>query len=203
MTNRSRHLLIWWFLFVGLLLPAPYIFYMALTNQLGAEPAKALVEFLGETSLTILILTLSVTPLKRLPALPSFLRYRRMLGLYVFFYAVLHVFSYGMFLVDWNNFVEDLYKRPYVIAGAFGFVILFALALTSFKVLVRKMGRNWKRLHRLVYLCAITAIVHVFWQSRADYLETILFAVPVLALLVLRLPFFVKNRSKLHAKQSN
>lgn len=200
MVKRSKHLLIWGVLFVSLFLPAPYIFYMALSNQLGAEPAKALVEFLGEVALIILILTLSITPLKRLRFLPSFVRYRRMVGLYVFYYAFLHVFSYGLFLVDWNNFVEDLYKRPYVIAGALGFMILFALAITSFKFLVRKMGKNWRRLHRFIYLSALIILVHVYWQTRSDYLEAILFAVPIFVLLLLRVPIFGQKRANMSAK---
>lgn len=200
MMNGSRHLIIWWSLFISLMLPAPYIFSMALTNQLGAEPAKALVEFLGEAALVILILTLSVTPLRKFRALPSFVRYRRMIGLYSFFYAFLHVFSYGAFLVDWSNFVEDLYKRPYVIAGALGFLILVALALTSFKFVIRKMGKSWKRLHRLIYLSAFAALVHVYWQARSDYLEAILFAFPLIILLLLRLPVYLEKRARLAVK---
>lgn len=202
MMGRSRHLMVWWSLFVGLFSPAPYIFYLALSNQLGAEPAKALVEFLGEVAFIILILTLSITPLKRLSFLPSFVRYRRMVGLYVFFYALLHVLSYGLFLVDWANFVEDLYKRPYVVAGALGFLILFALAITSLKVVVRKMGKNWKRLHRSIYLSSIAILIHVYWQTRADYLEAILFAVPVFIVLLLRAPLLQKKPLNLSAKQS-
>lgn len=194
--GRGRHLAIWWGLFVTLFLPAPYIFYLAISNQLGAEPAKALVEFLGESALVILALTLAITPLRKIQFLPSLLRYRRMIGLYVFFYALLHIGSYAVFLVDWANFVEDLYKRPYVIAGAISFSILLVLAVTSPKIMIRQLGKAWKRVHRAIYIAAIAALVHVYWQARADYLETILFAVPILFLLLLRVRFLARKRSK-------
>ena len=186
--------------FVGFLVPAVVIFYLALANLLGAEPAKALVELLGETALIVLILTLSITPLRKIRRLPSFVGYRRMLGLYAFFYALLHVVSYAVFLVDWQNFVEDLYKRPYIVVGAAAFLILFALAITSTKAAIRRLGKNWKRLHRLVYLAAIAIVVHVYWQTRSDYFEALVFAVIIAILLLSRVAYSSKRRSSLVVK---
>lgn len=200
MGSRSRRRVVRFIVFVAFLVPALAIFYLAFANRLGAEPAKALVELLGETALIVLILTLSVTPLRKIKLLPSFVGYRRMLGLYAFFYAFLHVLSYGVFLVDWQNFVEDLYKRPYIIMGAGAFLILFSLALTSTKYAIRKLGKNWKRLHRLVYVAAVVIVIHVYWQTRSDYFEALVFAVIIAILLLLRLPFLSKGRSALVAK---
>ena len=200
MASRSRGLLVRFLVFVGFLVPAVIIFYLAFANRLGAEPAKALVELLGETALIVLILTLSITPLRKIKFLPSFVGYRRMLGLYSFFYALLHVLSYGAFLVDWQNFVEDLYKRPYIVMGVGAFLILLALALTSTKHAIRKLGKNWKRLHRMVYIAAVAIVVHVYWQARADYFEALVFGSIVMALLLLRLPFFLRKPRNLAVK---
>jgi len=180
----------WLCLFSGALLPLIYIVWAAVNNKLGAEPAKALVEFLGETALMFLIATLSISPMQKLKVFNGLVRHRRMLGLYVFFYACLHVFSYGFFLVDWQNLIEDIYKRPYVTMGFMAFVILTALALTSPKIMLRRMGRRWKPLHRLVYLAAIFVLIHVFWQVRSDYSEALIYAVFVLGLLLFRYRYF-------------
>jgi len=188
------HLSVWWVLFLAQLLPVLYIFSAAIANQLGAEPAKALVEYLGEAALYLLIATLAITPLKRVSVIPSLLRYRRMIGLFAFFYAAIHMLSYGLFLVDWTNFIEDLYRRAYVSAGLLAFLILLALAVTSPKSMVRRLGKKWKSLHRMVYLAAIIAVIHVFWQVRSNYSEAIVFAVVVAGLLCLRLPLLNKSR---------
>lgn len=200
--SRPKHLCLWWLLFVCQLVPVVYIFSLALSNQLGAEPAKALVEYLGEVSLILLVASLAVTPFKRVSWLPSLLRYRRMIGLYAFFYALVHIGSYGVFLVDWQNFIEDLYSRPYVIMGALSFLVLLALALTSPKFMVRRLGRRWKKLHRLVYVAPVLAVVHVAWQVRSDYREALLFGVAVFIVLAFRYAYisgFVRNLSRKQA----
>lgn len=181
----------WSLIFISALLPLVYILVVAVWGDLGAEPAKAMVEFLGEAALWLLLVTLSVTPLRRFSLLRSLLRYRRMLGLFAFFYASLHLLAYGALLVDWQNFVEDLYKRLYVTMGFLAFVILLALAVTSPKVMVRRLGRRWRPLHRLVYLAALLVLVHVWWQTRSDYGELLLYASVLSALLIARFRYFV------------
>lgn len=181
---------VWWFVFLIQLLPFVFIVFRVFTNTLGAEPAKALVEFLGEVAATWLLFSLSLTPLARFKWLGQLRKYRRMIGLYVFFYACLHVVSYGVFLVDWRNFVEDLYSRQYVVAGAAAFVLLACLAVTSPKAVVRKLGKKWKRLHRLVYVAGAAAILHVWWQSRSDYFEALVFLVIYCCLMMYRYRYF-------------
>lgn len=200
--SRPKHLCLWWLLFVCQLIPVVYIFSLALSNQLGAEPAKGLVEYLGEVSLILLIASLAVTPIKRVSWLPSLLRYRRMTGLYAFFYALVHIASYGVFLVDWQNFIEDLYSRPYVIMGALSFLVLLALALTSPKFMVRRLGRRWKKLHRLVYVAPVLAVVHVAWQVRSDYREALLFGVAVFVVLAFRYAYISEFIRNLFRKQA-
>lgn len=177
-------------------MPLVFIILKLVMNDLGAEPAKALVEFLGETALMLLFVTLSLTPLRKIKRLPSLLRYRRMLGLWVFFYALMHLLAYGLFLVDWANFIEDLYKRLYVIMGALAFLILLALAITSPKFMVKKLGRKWKYLHRMVYLSAALVVIHVYWQLRADYFEAIVYLIIWLVLMAFRIPNLTKLCSK-------
>ena len=196
MNAKTAHLMRWWFIFIACLAPLPYIVYRLVINNLGAEPAKALVEFLGETSLIVLFVTLAVTPLSKVKVLPSFVKYRRMLGLWVFFYACLHLLSYGVFLVDWRNFIEDLYQRPYVIVGALAFLILLALAVTSPRAAIKKLGKKWKLLHRWVYLATFLVVVHVYWQLRADYFEALVYFVIFLVLMSFRLDVLLAWKSR-------
>ena len=196
MASIYKSKLFWLCLFLSSLLPLFYIILAAANNKLGAEPAKALVEFLGETALMFLIATLSISPMQGLKVFNGLVRHRRMLGLYVFFYACLHVFSYGFFLVDWQNLVEDIYKRPYVSMGFMAFIILTALALTSPKFMLKLMGRRWKPLHRLIYIAAVLVLVHVLWQVRSDYSEALIYAFFVLGLLLFRVRYFRSLFSK-------
>ena len=188
----------WWLLFLGALLPLAYIIWAAVGGDLGAEPAKALVEFLGETALMFLFATLSLTPLRKIKVFKGLVRYRRMLGLYVFFYATMHLSAYGVLLVDWQNFIEDIYKRLYVTMGFIAFVILLALAVTSPKSMVRRLGRKWKSLHRMVYVAILFVTIHVWWQVRSDYGEAVLYSVVVVVLFLLRYRYFQSlfSRSK-------
>jgi len=181
-----QHRILWVAIFTVCLLPLPYILYQGFSDNLGAEPAKALVEFLGETSIVLLLATLAITPLGKIGVIPKLVKYRRMVGLYVFFYAVLHLASYAFLLVDWDNFVEDLYQRIYVMFGAAAFLILFALTITSPKFMLRKLGKRWKLLHRCVYPAAILVVVHVWWQVRSDYAEAVAYAAVLFVLLLFR-----------------
>jgi sulfoxide reductase heme-binding subunit YedZ len=198
--SKFQGLDLWWVLFIGSLAPLVYILWAAFSTKLGAEPAKALVDFLGQTALIMLMLTLCITPLKKLAFLPSLIRYRRMIGLWVFFYAATHVLSYGLFLVDWTNFVEDLYKRPYITVGAFAFLVLLALAITSPKPVVRALGKKWKSLHQWIYLALVAVVIHVAWQARSDYSEAILYALGAAVLLYFRLPLLLQKLPFLNAK---
>lgn len=183
----------WLIFFTAGFIPFVYILVVAFQGSLGAEPAKALVEYLGEVAILLLLLVLSLTPLRRISVLSGLNRFRRMLGLFVFFYALLHLSAYALLLVDWQNFVEDLYSRLYVTAGFVAFVILLLLALTSPRVMVRRLGRRWKPLHRMVYLAVFVALIHVFWQVRSDYTEVASYALIALVLLSFRLSYFKKR----------
>lgn len=188
LSTKSRSF--WCLIFLVGLLPLFSLVGIGVWGDLGSEPAKYVVEYLGESALWVLLLTLAVTPLKRFASLSWLLRFRRMIGLYCLFYASLHLLAYGLLLVDWFNFVEDLYQRPYVMVGMLAFVILLLLGITSPKRMLRKLGRRWKSLHRLIYVSVVLVLVHVWWQSRSDYAEVVMFAVFALVLLSFRHAYF-------------
>lgn len=175
--------------FCACLLPFGYLFYLALTNNLGPDPGEALAKESGEWTLRFLIATLAVTPLQRFTGWRITGRYRRMIGLYSLFYACCHFLVYLMFLLGfrWATLYEEILERPYITVGFCAFVILVALGVTSPKAMVRRLGKNWKRLHRLVYAAAMMAMVHMIWILRSDYGEALLYGSMVSLLLGYRI----------------
>ncbi|AHL35937.1 Sulfoxide reductase heme-binding subunit YedZ [Pseudomonas brassicacearum] len=164
--------------------------YEALMNSLGPDPGKVLVDRLGLGTLTLLLITLSMTPLQKLTGWAGWIAVRRQLGLWCFAYVVLHLSGYAAFILgfDWSQLGVELSKRPYIIVGALGFLGLLALALTSNRYSQRRLGARWKKLHRLVYLILGLGLLHMLWIVRADLKEWSIYAFIGVALLVLRVP---------------
>src|SRR6478735_1517833 len=159
-------------LFTLALLPFSWLLYGAIANQLGANPAEYLIRATGDWTLRFLCLTLAVTPLRVLAGLPLLARFRRMLGLFTYFYVVLHLLSYSWFDMgfDLADIAKDIAKRPFILVGFAGFVLLTPLAATSFNRAVKALGADrWQALHRLVYLVAGLAILHFFWMRAAKH----------------------------------
>lgn len=156
---------------------------------LGANPLELITHSTGTWALALLCASLAVTPLRRLTGANWLVRLRRMLGLYAFFYAVLHFATYVWFdhWFDVDAIARDVIKRPFVTVGFATLVLLVPLALTSTDRMIRRLGRNWSRLHRLVYLIAPLAVVHYWWLVKRDVTEPLLWAVAVAVLLGLRL----------------
>lgn len=179
-------------LFALALVPLARLFYLAFSDGLGAHPVEFVVRSLGTWTLLMLCVTLAITPLRWLTGWAWPLRLRRMAGLFCFFYAVLHVASY-LWLDQWFDLAaigKDIVKRPYIGAGLVAFVLLLPLAATSTDAMVRRLGgRNWQRLHRLVYAVALAAILHYWWQKAAknDLHQVTLYALVIGALLGVRL----------------
>ncbi|MCW7554836.1 sulfoxide reductase heme-binding subunit YedZ [Endozoicomonas gorgoniicola] len=165
--------------------------YFAFSNQLGPDPGNALTKELGEWALRFLCLTLLITPLRKVTGVPKLIRFRRMFGLFTLFYGLLHTVSYLAFMLGWQwlTLLEDLYQRPYIIIGALAVIILIILGITSTKGMMRRLGRNWSRLHRLVYVAAILAVIHYLWLVKSDYSQPVFYLVVVFALLCFRIPF--------------
>lgn len=175
-------------LFVLCLLPFAYLLWAALFDQLGANPPEALVRATGDWTLRMLCVVLAVTPLRVLTANPALARFRRMLGLFVYFYGVLHLLSYSGFdmAFDLADIARDIAKRPFILVGFTAFLLLTSLALTSFNRAIKALGaKNWQRLHKAVYLVAGLAILHFFWmrEGKNDFAEVALYAA-VLAVLM-------------------
>jgi sulfoxide reductase heme-binding subunit YedZ len=167
--------------FVAALLPFAWLFYAAATDNLGANPAEALIRATGDWTLRFLCLTLAVTPLRVIASLPTLQRFRRMLGLFTFFYAVLHLLGYAVFdqALDVAEIGKDIAKRPFILVGFTAFLLLVPLAATSFNRAVKAMGaRRWQALHKAVYAIAPLAILHFFWMraGKNDFAEVAVYA---------------------------
>jgi len=175
--------------FLLALLPLLAMLGQALGNTLGPDPAEALMQGTGEWSARLLMLTLLVSPLRQWLSRPYLIQLRRMLGLFVFFYACLHLVLFLHFYLGWAGarVLEELLERPYISVGALAWLMLLPLALTSSRALQRAMGRHWVRLHRGVYLVAILVSLHIFWQARSDYGEALLYVLTFCGLLGWRL----------------
>ncbi len=155
---------------------------------LGPEPGKAVVWFTGTWAFNFLLLTLAVTPLRRLLKQPWLIQHRRMLGLFAFFYASLHLLSYFAFLLEWR-FAElgaETIKRPYLLLGMTAWLLLLPLVVTSTRGWQRRLKQGWKRLHKLIYPLSVLVAVHYLLQIRSSWFEPVLYAVLVLCLLLLR-----------------
>lgn len=178
-----------WFkaaLFTLCLLPLARLVFFAFTDRLGANPIEFVLRSLGTWTLTLLLVTLSITPLRRLTGWNSLIRVRRMLGLFAFFYVCLHFLTYAGVdqSFDLNAIVADVIKRPYITVGFTCFVLLIPLAVTSTNAMQRRLGgKRWQQLHRLVYLIAVGGVVHYLWLVKKDITQPVLYGL-VLALLL-------------------
>lgn len=175
-------------LFLACLLPLAYLAAAAFGvagSGLGANPVEKLLHELGRWGLKFLLITLSVTPLRRWTGWNWLIGYRRMLGLFAFFYVVLHFLVYAVLDqgLDIGAIGEDILKRPYITLGMAGLLMLIPLAVTSTRGMMRRLGKRWQKLHRLVYLIAIVGVWHYYWQVKLDTLAPTMYAL-VLALLL-------------------
>lgn len=172
--------------FVLSLLPLLLLVRDLFTRSLGPDPGQAITESLGLTAFQFLLLTLLLTPLKKLTGWAGWIRYRRMLGLFAFFYALLHVLAFLQFILGWVDLWTTFTKRPYIVAGGLAFLMLLPLALTSTKKMIRRLGKRWKPLHRLIYPAVVAAWLHFLWQARSDITEMVIYGMALLVLLGLR-----------------
>ena len=158
--------------FVLALLPFAWLVYGVITNNLGANPAEYLIRSTGDWTLRFLCITLAVTPLRVITGTPALARFRRMLGLFVYFYVVLHFLSYSGFDMgfDLGDIAKDIAKRPFILVGFTAFLLLTPLAATSFNRAVKAIGaKRWQTLHKLVYAIAGLGILHFFWMRAAKH----------------------------------
>ncbi len=183
--------------FLLCLLPFGWLVCAAGTNALGPDPAESIMHSTGEWALRILLVTLAVSPVRKLWGWRWPMTLRRMLGLFAFFYATVHLASFGHFYIGWTPSIllEELVERPYITLGALAWVLMLPLAVTSTRKMQRRLKRNWRRLHRAVYPAAMLACLHLLWQARSDLGEPILYSVLLFLLLIWRLPVYRSRRS--------
>ncbi|EEB77584.1 Ferric reductase like transmembrane component family protein [marine gamma proteobacterium HTCC2148] len=164
---------------------------------IGPGSAESIMHLTGEWSLRILLVTLAVSPVRKIWGWRWPMTLRRMLGLFAFFYATVHLASFSHFYIGWTPgiLLEELVERPYITVGALAWVLMLPLAVTSTRKMQRRLKRNWRRLHRAVYPAAMLACLHLLWQARSDLGEPILYSVLLFMLLIWRLPVYRSRRS--------
>jgi sulfoxide reductase heme-binding subunit YedZ len=185
--------------FLACLAPLAWLGWRWYNNQLGINSIEFVARFTGRWTLRLLLVTLAITPLRRLPGLSPLIGFRRMIGLFTFFYGCLHGWHYFARDAQWNLEIiqEDLTYRRFFIAGALALLLMAPLAITSFNAAIRWMGgKRWQRLHRLVYLSAIAGVVHYAWQGKGITATPVLYATILLLLFVARILLAIARRRR-------
>jgi sulfoxide reductase heme-binding subunit YedZ len=185
--------------FLVAMLPFAWLLFGAFTQNLGPNPAEALIRSTGDWTLRFLCVVLAVTPLRVLTGTPALARLRRMLGLFVYFYAVLHLLCYSWLDMEFvvADIARDIAKRPFILVGFSAVVLLTALAATSFNRAIKALGaRRWQQLHRLVYAVAALAVLHFFWMrsGKNDYAEVLVYGVILVVLLGWRIRHALRRK---------
>jgi sulfoxide reductase heme-binding subunit YedZ len=187
--------------FFAALIPLALLGLDALQGNLGANPIEKITHQTGLWTLILLLVTLSITPLRRITGIQWLIQYRRMIGLFAFFYGCLHFTTYiwldQFFAI--HSIVKDVYKRPFITAGFTGFVLLIPLALTSTKGWIRRLGKRWQLLHRLIYVSAAAGVIHFIWLVKADLREPLIYATIFCGLMAIRVWFWLEKRRRTSA----
>ena len=177
-------------IFALCLVPGLLLAWKAFEGDLGANPIEFITHWTGDWTIRFLCITLSITPLRKLLGLPELIRFRRMLGLFAFFYASLHFLTWFVLdkFFDWNEIAKDVVKRPFITAGFTAFVLLIPLAVTSTTGWIRRLGgKRWQMLHQLIYVSACAGVVHYYWLVKSDIRLPLMYGAIVTVLLAYRL----------------
>lgn len=182
--------------FAAASVPAAALVYGAFTNGLTANPIDYITDTTGSTALACLVLSLTVTPLRRLTGWNELIKLRRMLGLFAFFYACMHLLTWSVldWFFDFASMGEDIVERPFITLGMTTFLLLVPLAVTSTAAMIRRLGKRWQQLHRLVYVAAVTAVVHFWWIVKSDIREPRLWALALSTLFGFRIWWALRTR---------
>ena len=164
-------------------------------NELGAEPVDKIMNHFGEWTLIFICLTLAMSPLKRFTNLAFWTKFRRMLGLFVFFYATIHLLTYiGLdYRFDWQPILNDVLKKKFIFIGFSAWLLLIPLAATSSQKMINLLKQNWKKLHRIVYIIAIFGALHYIWLSKTIFFKPLIYTVIIVVLLILRIKIKTKE----------
>ena len=194
MTDTRFHKIV---VFLNCLIPLAFLSWDWFFRQLGANPVEFFLRTTGVLTLTMLFLALAVTPLRTLFGWNLLIRFRRMLGLYAFFYGCVHLVTYSIFDkgLDFSAIVGDVWKRPFIAVGMTALTLMIPLAVTSTNGMIKRLGgKNWSKLHRLSYLIAILGVIHYYWIQKSDFTYPILFGLVLAGLLGYRV--YTKLKSK-------
>jgi len=178
--------------------PIYVISYQIIFNQLGPEPVDRIINHFGEWTLIFILLTLSMTPLKKITKLVEWIKFRRMLGLFTFFYASIHMLSYvGLdYRFDFEPLINDVLKKKFIFIGFSAWLLLIPLAITSSERMVRLLKQNWKKIHRLIYIIGIFGVLHYIWLSKTIFFKPLIFLILLIILLLFRIKI-TKSASKI------
>lgn len=184
------------FIFAAALIPLARLAWKAYNSMLGANPIQVITWSTGTWTLVFLMLTLSITPLRKLTRQYWLIQYRRMLGLFAFFYGCLHFLTYIWLdqFFDWQGITKDVAKRPFITVGFTAFVLMIPLALTSTQRSIRWLGKRWQVLHRLIYLTAIAGVIHYIWLVKADLRKPLIYGAILSVLLAYRIVTWATER---------
>lgn len=173
---------------IAAFLPIAYAYYAAITDQAGGDPVEYILHFTGIGALNILLITLAITPLAKKFKKPQLVQMRRMVGLWVFFYATCHVLSFLAFETQFDValFFSEVIERPYIVVGAISWLLLLALSITSVNALKRRMKKRWQTLHNAIYIIVILGVWHFYWSVKSDVSEPLLYLLGALILLYFR-----------------
>jgi len=183
--------------FLGCLSPLGYLGWRALHQDLTANPIEFITHLTGDWTLRFLLITLAITPLRSLLRLSDLIRFRRMLGLFAFFYGMLHLITFVVIdhFFDWHEIMKDGVKRPFVTAGFTGLVLLVPLAVTSTRGWIRRLGgKRWQALHRLIYVSSAAGVIHYYWLVKSDISKPLEYGIVLAALLVWRVGVWAKRK---------
>ena len=169
--------------------PIYVISYQIIFNQLGPEPVDRVINHFGEWTLIFILLTLSMTPLKRITKSVEWIKFRRMLGLFSFFYASIHMLTYvGLdYRFDFDPLINDILKKKFIFIGFAAWLLLIPLAVTSSERMVRLLKQNWKKIHRLIYIIGIFGVLHYIWLSKTIFFKPLIFLIILIILLLFRI----------------
>ncbi len=184
--------------FILSLLPFFALIYYGFTSQLTANPIEFITHYTGDWALYFLLITLAISPLRVITGSNAYTRFRRMLGLFAFFYACIHFTTYFVLdqFFDFQAIIEDIVKRPYITVGFTAFVLLLPLAVTSTQKMIMRLGSRWRQLHSMIYPLTGLAILHYYWLVKADTRTPIMLGIIFTSLMILRHPWAKQIRNR-------
>ena len=196
LSAKSRILWLKVLIWLGAFMPVSRLIYLGFADGLGANPVEFIERSTGTWALVFLLLSLGITPLRSLTQQAWLIAVRRLLGLWMFAYACLHVTTYLWldYQFDWADIVKDIVKHPYVLVGAAALLLTLPLAATSNQRAIKALKQRWKSLHKLVYVIGVLALLHFWWLVKKDVTEPVIYSLVFALLIMLRLPIFIKNR---------